>query len=184
MQHPAPVPYILRTQWSVDTVRMTTENETGEHLIAEGGPDREQFPHLKFPPFTFDINKTVTRATWGTLRIDGLIDGKVAITKRYSGLGADRQFVMVADETKLLADGADAVRVVLRVNDEFGSLRHFAADAIDLRLEGPGVLIGDAPFGLVGGTGAVWGRTTETPGTIVLTGRHPYLGVAKVEIQT
>ena len=97
-------------------------NETGEHLIAEGRPDREQFPHLKYPPFTFDVGNKVSKGFWGDLRIDNLIDGKVVISKVF-GLGADKEFVLVADETTLVADGADAVRVVLRVNDEYGNVR-------------------------------------------------------------
>jgi beta-galactosidase len=163
---------------NVDTIRMVTTNDQGEHLIAEGGPDRVQFPHLKYPPFTFLVGSKVGRQTWGDLRIDGLIDGKVVISKEYSGSGADKAFVILPDETSLLADGADAVRVVLRVNDEYGNLRHFAADAITFTLEGPGTIIGDNPFGLIGGTGAIWIRTTETPGTITLKARHPHLGVA------
>jgi beta-galactosidase len=167
---------------NVDTVRMVTMNAAGEHPIAEGGPDRVQFPHLKYPPFTFDVGNKVSRGTWGDLRIDGLIDGKVVISKKYSGSGADREFVLVPDETSLVADGADAVRIVLRVNDEFGNVRHFAADAIQLSLEGPAEIIGDNPFGLIGGTGAVWVRATETAGTVTLKGKHPYLGTASVTL--
>jgi len=124
------------------------------------------------------VAKNLGGSNWGDLRIDGLIDGKVAVTKKYSGDGADKAFVLLPDETKLMADGADAVRVVLRVNDEHGNLRHFASDGIQLTLEGPAEIIGDNPFGLIGGTGAIWIRTTETPGTITLKGKHPHLGVA------
>jgi beta-galactosidase len=165
---------------NVDTIRMVTINEHGEHFIAEGGPDRVQFPHLKYPPFTFLVGGKVGRTTWGDLRIEGMIDGKVVISKRYSGSGADKAFVLIPDETELIADGADAVRVVLRVNDEYGNLRHFAADGISLTLEGPATIIGDNPFGLIGGTGAIWIRTTEIPGQISLVGKHPHLGTAKV----
>ena len=169
---------------NVDTIRMTTHNEAGDHLIAEGGPDRVQFPHLQYPPFLFEVDKQVSHATWGDLRIDGLIDGKIVITRRYSGSGADHQFLLLPDETALMADGADAVRVVLRVVDGFGGLRHFAADAIELTLEGPATLIGDTPFGLIGGTGAVWIRTLETPGQITLTGKHPYLGSTTIVLNS
>ena len=168
---------------NVDTIRMTTQNESGEHLIAVGGPDRVLFPHLKFPPFTFNINRNINHANWGDLRVEGLIDGKVAITKRYSGSGADKAFVLLPDATRLIADGADAVRVVLRVNDEFGSLRHYAADAISFKLEGPAELIGDNPFGLIGGTGAIWIRTSEQPGNIELTATHPRLGTTSVNFE-
>ena len=72
--------------------------------------------------------------------------------------------------------GIDATRPVLRVTDEFGNPRPFATGAIALDIEGPGEIIGESPFALTGGCGAVWIRTTETPGTIHLTATHPVLG--------
>jgi beta-galactosidase len=65
---------------------------------------------------------------------------------------------------------------VLRVTDEFGAIRPFANDPIVLKLEGPADLIGDNPFALVGGTGAVWIRAKEQAGTVRLTATHPRLG--------
>ena len=62
------------------------------------------------------------------------------------------------------------------MNDEFGNIRPFAADAITFKLDGPADLIGDNPFGLIGGTGAVWVRAKETGGTVTLTATHPILG--------
>ena len=40
----------------------------------------------------------------------------------------------------------------------------------------------DNPFSLEGGVGAVWIRAKESPGTIRLVARHPYLGTKTVEI--
>src|SRR5207237_1514946 len=54
-----------------------------------------------------------------------------------------------------------STRVVFRVTDEFGAIRPFANDAIKLELEGPAELIGDHPFAIVGGAGAVWIRAKE-----------------------
>ena len=76
------------------------------------------------------------------------------------------------------------MRVVLRAEDKFGNVRPFAADAIELTLDGPAKLIGDNPFGLIGGTGAVWIRTTETPGTVTLTAKHPWLPGSTVTFTT
>ena len=86
------------------------------------------------------------------------------------------------DDHELRADGADTTRVVLRVTDEFDAIRTYANDPITFTLEGPGKLIGDNPFSLVGGTGAVWLRAGEQPGTLRLTAKHPRLGMQKVEI--
>jgi beta-galactosidase len=72
--------------------------------------------------------------------------------------------------------------VVLRVTDEFGAVRPFANDPIMLTLEGPAELIGDNPFALIGGTGAVWVRAREQAGTVRLTAKHPRLGSQTVTI--
>jgi beta-galactosidase len=73
-------------------------------------------------------------------------------------------------------------RVVLRVTDEFGAVRPYANDPIVLKLEGPAELIGDNPFALIGGTGALWVRAKEQAGTVRLTATHPWLGSQMVEI--
>ena len=84
--------------------------------------------------------------------------------KKYSGKGFDQKFALLPDDTSLVADGADTTRVVLRVTDEFDAVRPFANDAIKFDLEGPAELIGDNPFAVVGGTGAVWIRPRNKPG--------------------
>ena len=96
--------------------------------------------------------------------------------------GVDSKFVLLPDDQTLLADGADSTRVVLRVTDEFGNVHPSANDPIVFTLEGPGELIGDNPFALVGGTGAVWIRAQERPGMVRLTARHLRLGTQVVEI--
>ena len=80
-------------------------------------------------------------------------------------------------------DGMDATRVVLRVTNEHGGARPFSTGAIALRLEGPGEIIGENPFSLVGGVGAVWVRSKEAAGTIRLHARHPYVGEKTIEIR-
>ncbi len=101
--------------------------------------------------------------------------------KKYSGKGVDQKFTLLPDDTSLIADGADTTRVVLRVTDEFDAIRPFANDAIKFELEGPAEIIGDNPFALVGGTGAVWIRAKEQAGTVRLTATHPVLGKQQVE---
>ena len=152
-----------------------------DKLVAEVDPDKQQFPHLRYAPFTADLEHKVDH--WGDLRIEGYIDGKQVISKTLSGKGVDEEFILLPDDTKLDADGADATRVVLRVTDKFGAIRPFAGDAIKLDLEGPAELIGDNPFALVGGTGAVWIRSKQEPGTVRLIATHPYLGRQQVQFE-
>ncbi|MGB9075369.1 MAG: glycoside hydrolase family 2 TIM barrel-domain containing protein [Terracidiphilus sp.] len=154
-------------------------------MLAEIEPDREEFEHLKYPPFVLDLTKLdlrKVRAGWGDLRIDGFIQGKQVISKSLSGKGVDAKFLLAPDDLELKADGADTTRVVLRVTDEFGAARTYANDPIVFSLEGPGRLIGENPFALIGGTGAVWIRATEEAGQVKLTAKHPRLGTQSIEI--
>jgi beta-galactosidase len=151
-------------------------------LIAELDPDRTEFDHLTYPPFVLDRHHGPQRHAWGDLRIDGYLKGKQVISKTLSGSGADRKFTATPDDTTLTADGADTTRIVLRVTDEFGALRTYANDPVAFKLEGPADLIGDNPFALVGGTGAVWLRAREQAGTVRLTATHPRLGSQTVTI--
>ncbi len=152
-----------------------------DKLIAELDPDRNEFGSLRYPPFVLETRPF--RDPWGDLRIEGYIHGKQAIVKRYSGKGIDQQFSVLPDDTRLFADGADTTRVVLRVTDEFGAIRSLAGDAIQLNVEGPAEIIGDNPFALVGGTGAVWLRAKEQSGKVRLTALHPALGKRQVDFE-
>jgi beta-galactosidase len=151
-------------------------------LIADAQPDSEQFPNLKYPPFYPDLGTADLSKLWDDLRIEGYIGGKLVITRQFSGKGTDQKFTLLPDDTTLVADGADTTRVVMRVTDEFDNIRPYAGDPIAFTLEGPADLIGDNPFPLVGGTGAVWIRAKQEAGTVTLTGKHPRLGEQKVTI--
>jgi beta-galactosidase len=155
-------------------------------FAAELDPERTEFNHLKYAPFVLDMDLIKFEKLgmfWGDLRIDGFIGGKQVISKSYSGDGADKKFTLLPDDEALMADGADTTRVVLRVTDEFDAIRTYADDPIEFTLEGPGELIGDNPFSLVGGTGAVWIRAKETAGTVKLTAKHPRLGLKSVSFK-
>jgi beta-galactosidase len=150
-----------------------------DEMVAEVEPDRKQFAHLRYAPFVVELGELFHK--WGDLRLEGYIQGKQVIVKTYSGKGVDQKFTLLPDDTSLIADGADATRVVLRVTDEFDAIRPFANDAIKFEVEGPADLIGDNPFALVGGTGAIWIRAKEQAGTVRLTATHPVLGKQQVE---
>ena len=152
-----------------------------DKLVAEVDPNRKTYAHLRYAPFVADLSKGVEN--WGDLRIEGYIQGKQVISKTMSGRGTDQKFALLPDDTELKADGADTTRVVLRVADEFGAIRPFANDAIKLEIEGPAEIIGDNPFALIGGTGAVWIRAQEQPGTVKLTATHPQLGRQTVQFE-
>ena len=151
-------------------------------LKTEADPDRATFAHLKYPPFSVNLGG-LPLAPWGDLRIEGYINGKNVITKNYSGDGVDAKLMLEPDDTALRADGADATRVVFRITDKYGNTQQFSSGAIALTVEGPAEIIGENPFGLVGGVGAIWLKAKQEPGTVRLTAKHQYLAPQSVSIE-
>ena len=151
-------------------------------LLLEADPDRKTWPHLKHPPFTVPLNR-LSFGSWGDLKIEGYIDGKLVGSRMLSGDGTDDRLVVKPDDHELEGDGRDATRLVLEVTDSAGNLRPFATGAIQLSISGPGEIVGENPFSLSGGAGAVWVKTKEAAGTIRLEAHHQYLGKQTVEIQ-
>jgi len=151
----------------------------GERLIAEVEPDRKTYQHLKYAPFVTNLHDGIGKA-WAYLRIEGYIGGKKVIERKMSGRGADRLLIVEPDDRELIGDGIDMTRVVMKVTDEFGAVRPFANGPITLTIDGPGEIIGENPFALFGGVGAVWIKTKQSPGTIRLTARHQTLGAKTV----
>jgi beta-galactosidase len=64
----------------------------------------------------------------------------------------------------------------MKVTDEYGAVRPFANAAIALSLAGPGEIVGENPFSLFGGVGAVWIKTEQAAGIIRVVAKHPQLG--------
>ncbi|MEP6901614.1 MAG: glycoside hydrolase family 2 TIM barrel-domain containing protein [Actinomycetota bacterium] len=152
----------------------------GERMVAEVEPDRKTYPSLKYAPFSTNLHDGISKG-WEDLRIEGYLGGKKVIEKKMSAQGVEKQFTLAADDSELIADGIDATRVVFRVTDEFGNVQPFAHAAIVFSIEN-GEIIGDNPFALVGGVGAIWIKSTEKAGTIRLTAKHARLGTKVIEI--
>jgi beta-galactosidase len=148
-------------------------------------PDREHYPHLPHAPFFFDQTSGIApwRRSWGDLRLEGYRDGERVITRTFSGRGVDADLRVEVDDPALVADGADTTRVLIRVTDEFGNGRPFAAGAVTIDVEGPLTLVGESPAALVGGVAAAWLRATAEPGSAVVRVTHQYLGVRRVEVE-
>jgi beta-galactosidase len=150
--------------------------------LVEVDPDRETYPHLRYPPF--QVNLWSRRLEdWGDLRIDGYISGEKVISRTLPGNDTDAQLHLEPDDRELMGDGIDATRVVVKVTNTEGGWRPFSTGALALTIGGPGEIIGENPFALSGGAGAVWVRSKPAAGTIRLEALHPYLGTKVVTIQ-
>jgi beta-galactosidase len=146
-------------------------------------PDRENFPHLHYPPFFCDF--VVEGTASPELRIDGYIGGRLTLSSSFSSDTTQDQLFLAADDAKLNGDGADATRLVFAVVDKFGAPRPFAGGEVAFELTGPGLIVGDNPFPLAdsGGVGAIWIRTVvNSSGQIGVTAKHSFLGSRSVEI--
>ncbi|GAA5019835.1 glycoside hydrolase family 2 protein [Actinopolymorpha pittospori] len=149
----------------------------GERHVASIAPDRERFPHLPYAPSFVDL--TLAETDDPELRIDGYLDGKLVGTRRFSGDRSGDSLALTPDETEILADGVDAVRVVLAVVDRYGEARGSSRAVVDLEVSGPGELIGDNPFDLddTGAVAAVWVRSVAgEPGRIIVRASTPEWG--------
>ena len=149
---------------------------------SEIDPDRATFPHLEHPPFMAKLNNLGFRG-WGDLIVEGYVKDKLVGTRVLGSRGIDDRLLVKPDDTELDGDGRDATRVVLAVTGVQGDLRPFATGAIELTLTGPGEILGENPFALAGGAGAVWVRSKEGSGIVKLEARHQYLGKQTVEIK-
>lgn len=174
-----------------DTLRIFTRSAGKTDAPWEAGgafqADHATFAYLRFPPFRIRVSDPGTahmNLPWGDLKVEGWIGAKLAITRMFSGMGVSQKFSVTADDEALLADGADATRVVMRVTDMFGAMRPLASDPVVLHLDGPGTLIGPSSVELVGGVGAVWLRSGRNAGTLTLAATHPRLGERIVRVRT
>ena len=120
---------------------------------------------------------------WGDLKIEGYIGGKLVGTRKMSGTGVEKKFLVNADDKELNADGIDMTRIVYRVTDEYENTLPFAFGAIQFSIEN-GEIVGDNPASLIGGCGAIWVKSTMKKGVIKLTAKHLRLETQIVEIKT
>ncbi|MCX7011769.1 MAG: glycoside hydrolase family 2 protein [Candidatus Sumerlaeota bacterium] len=155
----------------------------GEESRGRHKPQREAYPNLPHPPF---VIKEVAGA-WGgkfqPLRLVGCLKGRKVAERRMANDPLPARLEMKADDETLVADGADMTRISLRIVDECGNVCPFAMQPVQLAIEGPGVLVGDNPFPMPGGRGAVYVRTTRQTGTATITATTPRLAAEKVKIR-
>jgi beta-galactosidase len=154
----------------------------GGKLKWQGGPDRLAFGNLPHPLFVVNL-AGIELEEWADLKMEGYIRGRLAATRLMPGNDTDAELRLQPDDAELVGDGIDMTRLVLAVTNRHGGRRPFATGAITLKLEGPGEIVGENPFALAGGVGAVWVRSRHGEGVIGIEARHPYLGVRTARIR-
>lgn len=127
---------------------------------------------------------------WGSkdeaFRLEGFFNGKKVAERVYGGDACAVALEVRADDDALSVGDWDTTRLTVRAVDRFGNTQPYAAEALDVRVEGAGELIGPNLMPLSGGSTAFWVRTAEAakPGdsirVIVRSGR---LGESVVTIE-
>lgn len=147
-------------------------------------PDLSRFAYLHHPPSLVDLSVDGSGAP--ELRIDGYVGDKRVVSRRFSPDTAHDRLQVRADDKTIAADGRDATRMVFCSVDRFGAPRPFPTGDVTLSVDGPGVLVGDNPFGFeaAGGVGAVWVTSSgRRPGTIKVAASHPTLGSGSISVR-
>ncbi len=156
----------------------------GDERIGRFLPDRDTFPHLPHAPYVIALLEQ--HITWGRamadLRLVGYVGDQPVAEQRIAADGLPHALELVADDATLDADGRDMTRVAFRIVDRFGNRLPYAHQVVTLTVDGPAELIGENPFALAGGQGAVYLRAGTTPGEVRVRATTPRLPAAEVTV--
>lgn len=154
----------------------------GAELRTTALPDVAQYPHLPHAPFLVQGLGSLWGSHWQPLRVVGYIGDRAVAERLVAADGVPAQMHCTADDAELWADGADMTRISLRITDAHGNLLPFASQLVTVTIQGPGQLVGDNPFPMPGGRGALYVRAARRAGTIRITARTPRLPTQQLTI--
>ncbi|MBI5094875.1 MAG: glycoside hydrolase family 2 protein [Candidatus Hydrogenedentes bacterium] len=143
-------------------------------------PDRAGFPNLPHPPFRVPDPESYPWIT--DFEIVGKIGGKIVARKKIAVDGIPDHLSLTADAHTLAADGSDCTRIAFALTDRYGNIQPYATGVVELTVTGPATLIGENPFALVAGRGAVWLRAGQEEGLVKVEARTPYHKIQTVKI--
>lgn len=156
----------------------------GDESFGRFQPDRAQFPHLTHPPV--QVVGLSGGAIWGEhfrdLRLVGYQNGQPAVEQFIASDAVPNQLILTADDAQIDADGADMTRLVFRIADKYGNRLPFSFAVVSFEIDGPGELVGDTPFPLVGGQAAVYLRAGNRAGIVTVRASAPRLAPAEVQV--
>ncbi len=155
-----------------------------DESIGKQFPDKVHFPNLPHPPFIFHHRLPWYGFEQAEIRAVGYNADQPVIERVLYLEGTPHHLELAADDLELVADGSDMTRLVVRSVDVHGqplSLAHFA---IALSIKGEGTLVGENPLVLEAGQAAVYIRTTDCPGSIVVEAAHPVMQPVRIQIVT
>jgi beta-galactosidase len=160
----------------------TIEAYLGDEKKGTFKPDSAQY-NLTHPPFTLTDLGAILAHPYGDLKLVGYINGEKVAEQIIASDSMPKQVLLKADDSELHADGSDMTRVSFFVADKYGNTLPYALSVVYLSIEGDGDLIGQNPFPLVGGQGAVYVKAGTKTSTLTITAKVDRLPEARVNIQ-
>lgn len=156
----------------------------GIESVGRFTPDREQFPNLPHAPFYITAFKDsmMFNSSYEDLHITGYLNGNAVIEHHVAANGVPQALTLVADDAMLHADGADMTRLVFKSVDKYGNRLPFSLSVVQFEIEGPAELVGQNPFPLVGGQGAIYVRAGKTAGAVTVRAKADRVPAAEVII--
>lgn len=160
-------------------VRLTV----GEKDLGLFYPAVDRYPGLAHPPVVIDNLSSVWGGGWEDAVFTGYLGDTECITRRFVANPVATKLIITADEPRLRTDGPDAVRFVVKLVDQAGNVLPYSSDVVQLKMRGPGQLIGPQVFALIGGVRGFWVRTTGKVGTIKVFGQVSGLKIADASVR-
>jgi beta-galactosidase len=94
------------------------------------------------------------------------LKGKPVTEQKISSNKLPEKLIAYLDSDQILANGSDMTRLVFKLTDQFGNPLPYTRKIISFKLEGPAEFVGDNPFLLFGGQGAVYIKANNKPGMV------------------
>ena len=157
----------------------------GSHPPKRIAVDRTRYPHLPHPPIIVDRHHFSSDElgqwgmSWEDASVTGLIDGQPVATVNYVAGPLPTSLQVVADAAKI--GSRDAVRVMVRVQDQAGNTLPFFADPVTITVAGAGQRIGPGVVPLRAGSTGFWVQATDK-GSITVTVATDRLGQRQLDL--
>ncbi|MGB1287899.1 MAG: glycoside hydrolase family 2 protein, partial [Aggregatilineales bacterium] len=178
-----------RSVGGVDPFTVFTNCDEIEIFVADKSegrfqPDVDSYPGLPHSPVTV----TGVLNNWGDafseLKIIGYINGEAVATKQVENDSIPRALELSTSHETLNANGADMCWLWFKIVDKYGNPLPYGITVVTFTIEGPGELIGENPFPLVGGQGGLFIKSTEVAGTITVRAHAAHLAPVEIQVKS
>lgn len=155
----------------------------GDSLQGRFKPNGETYPHLPHPPFLVKDLDVQLAHPYADLKVIGYYNGEAVAEQLIDADGQPYALYLKADDSELVADGIDMTRLVVKVVDQYGNTLPYTVPVVSFEIEGDAQLIGDNPFALVGGQGALYLKACTTQGEVKITAKTARLEPVSVTVK-